>query len=107
MNDNAREIFVKQFKKWLSLTGKTQADVSRGLNIPKTTVANWYHGVSYPRSILGVKKDCYSQALFISFTIFSMLLSDIPLYPFAFQFLYVESAIPALLQISDMLNTLM
>ena len=49
MNDNAREIFVKQFKKWLSLTGKTQADVSRGLNIPKTTVANWYHGVSYPR----------------------------------------------------------
>lgn len=49
MNDNAREIFVKQFKKWLSLTGKTQADVARGLNIPKTTVANWYHGVRYPR----------------------------------------------------------
>lgn len=38
-----------------------------------------FYVLEYFRSILGVKKGRYLQALFISFTIFSMLLSDIPL----------------------------
>lgn len=43
------------------------------------TIRYIFYVLEYFRSILGVKKGCYSQALFISFTIFSMLLSDIPL----------------------------
>lgn len=49
MTKDTREIFVKMFKRYLKKRGKTQTDISRDLNVPITTVSNWYHGNRYPR----------------------------------------------------------
>lgn len=49
MTKDSREIFVKNFKQQMNLRKKTQSDISRDLNLPFTTISNWYHGVRYPR----------------------------------------------------------
>lgn len=49
MNNDAREIFVRNLKKLMKLRKKTQTDISRDLKIPLTTISGWYNGVTYPR----------------------------------------------------------
>jgi transcriptional regulator with XRE-family HTH domain len=49
MTNDTREIFVKNLRYYLTERGKSQADVSRDLKIPITTISNWYHGNRYPR----------------------------------------------------------
>ncbi|MCI5952582.1 MAG: helix-turn-helix transcriptional regulator [Anaerostipes sp.] len=43
------KIFTKNLNKYLELSGKTQAELSRDLNISKTTVSSWFNGKRIPR----------------------------------------------------------
>lgn len=43
------KIFVKNLNKYLDLSGKTQAELSRDLNLSKTTVSSWFNGKRIPR----------------------------------------------------------
>lgn len=49
MGENARAIFVENLKKQMRLNNKSQADLSKDLNLPFTTISNWYRGIRYPR----------------------------------------------------------
>lgn len=49
MNNNARNIFVKNLKHYMTVKNKTQSDISKALHIPLSTISSWYNGASYPR----------------------------------------------------------
>ena len=49
MSDNAREIFVKNLRYLMDVTGITQADICRELEVSSATVSNWFNGSRYPR----------------------------------------------------------
>lgn len=47
--EKSRKIMANNINKYLKLTGKTKADLSRDLGIPYSTVRDWCTGTSYPR----------------------------------------------------------
>lgn len=49
MGEDTRAIFVENLKKQMRLNNKSQADLSKDLNLPFTTISNWYRGIRYPR----------------------------------------------------------
>lgn len=49
MGEDTRVIFVENLKKQMRLNNKSQADLSKDLNLPFTTISNWYRGIRYPR----------------------------------------------------------
>lgn len=49
MREDTRAIFVENLKKQMRLNNKSQADLSKDLNLPFTTISNWYRGIRYPR----------------------------------------------------------
>lgn len=49
MGEDTRAIFVENLKKQMKLNNKSQADLSKDLNLPFTTISNWYRGIRYPR----------------------------------------------------------
>ena len=49
MGENMKDNFKINFPRILKEKGKKQADVSRDLHIPYTTVSNWYLGKKFPR----------------------------------------------------------
>ena len=49
MGEDTRAIFVENLKKQMRLNNKSQADLSEDLNLPFTTISNWYRGIRYPR----------------------------------------------------------
>lgn len=49
MTKDTREIFVKNLRSLMADKNKQQSDLAKDLNLPFTTIANWYHGVRYPR----------------------------------------------------------
>lgn len=50
MTNINREIFAKNLKYYMELSGKTQADICRLFNISSATVSNWCNGKIMPRS---------------------------------------------------------
>lgn len=49
MNDNAREIFVRNINHIMKIKNKKAAQIARDLNIPLSTISSWTNGQSYPR----------------------------------------------------------
>jgi len=47
--DYASKCFTTNFKHYLTLYNKTVTDISKDLNIPYSTVNDWYNGKKYPR----------------------------------------------------------
>ena len=50
MAENLKEIFAKNLRKYLSLSGYTQADLTRRLNVSSATASDWCNGNKMPRS---------------------------------------------------------
>lgn len=48
-DDNVKEIFADNLKKYLHRKGINQTDMARDLNFPETTVSNWIKADTYPR----------------------------------------------------------
>lgn len=44
-----REIFSKNFRRFLEKSGKNQADIAKDLNITSSTVSDWANAKKYPR----------------------------------------------------------
>lgn len=49
MDKDARKVFVNNLKRIMKERHKTQSDISRGINVPLSTVSSWYNEASYPR----------------------------------------------------------
>lgn len=49
MPTEAREIFKNNLNELMARRGKTQADISRDLDVPQATVSAWCVGTKYPR----------------------------------------------------------
>lgn len=43
MTKDTREIFVKNLRSLMADKNKQQSDLAKDLNLPFTTIANWYH----------------------------------------------------------------
>lgn len=44
-----KEIFSKNFQKWLKIRGKSQSDIVEAFDISPSTVSDWFNGKKYPR----------------------------------------------------------
>ena len=49
MEENIRNNFYKNLRKYMSAEGKTQADLCRYMKISGATASDWYNGVKIPR----------------------------------------------------------
>lgn len=50
MNDeDVRRVFAKNLKFFMDLNHKTQADLVKDLQLPQSTLNNWYAGLKMPR----------------------------------------------------------
>ena len=49
-NEKLNELFSKNLKKWLSINGKTQADLVRYIHVSSATVSDWCNGRKMPRA---------------------------------------------------------
>ena len=49
MPTEAREIFRENLLELMERRGVSQADISRGLDVPQATVSSWCVGTKYPR----------------------------------------------------------
>lgn len=45
-----REVFIRNFKKYLELNRLTQTDVAKNLGVNRSTVSAWLTGRGYPRA---------------------------------------------------------
>lgn len=59
-----RNIFVDNLHYYMNIKNKSQADISRALDIPMSTVSNWYNGASYPRvDKMGILADYFNISM--------------------------------------------
>lgn len=49
IDKNAREIFVKNMRKYMNEKGISQSDIALRLSLTASTVSDWYNGKNYPR----------------------------------------------------------
>lgn len=49
-NEEMRKIFSNNLRYWLGVRDKTQADLSRYMNVSSATASDWCHGRKLPRT---------------------------------------------------------
>lgn len=49
IDQNAREIFVRNMRKFMQEKNITQADIAQKMKLTASTVSDWYKGKNYPR----------------------------------------------------------
>lgn len=49
-NEELKMLFATNLKRWLKITGKTQADICRYMKVSSATVSDWCHGNKMPRT---------------------------------------------------------
>lgn len=49
VDKSAREIFVKNMRKYMAEKGISQSDIALHMGLTASTVSDWYNGKNYPR----------------------------------------------------------
>lgn len=49
MDTKSKEIFAKNLRKYITISGKDRKDIARALNIPYSTLTDWMNANKYPR----------------------------------------------------------
>lgn len=49
IDQNSREVFVKNMHRFMDERGITQADIAARMQLTPSTVSDWYNGKNYPR----------------------------------------------------------
>lgn len=49
MNIGNKEVFAKNLKKFMIMSGKDRKEVSKALGLPYSTLTDWMNGKKYPR----------------------------------------------------------